>query len=73
LIPAALSFPLFVRATVKQKLSDVVLAVKWPIAFLALGVGVHYPAYLLVLGLLYVFSRWYYRRRFGLRYPTLVT
>ncbi len=67
--PALIAAPFFILAAVKQRLAEVSRAIKLPIVFLALAVCVKIWPYFFLLGLVFYFSRWYYRRRFGLTYP----
>jgi len=67
--PALASFPLFVVASIRQRLADVVRAVKFTVLFASLAVCVVYPIYFGVLLFTYFFSKWYYKKRFNLEYP----
>ncbi len=71
LYPALLSAPFFLRAAWFRREKEVVQAIKFPILLLALAICVYWPFYLLVLLGTFYLSKWYYRRRFGLRYPSL--
>jgi 1,4-dihydroxy-2-naphthoate octaprenyltransferase len=71
LYPALGAAPFFLWAVISQRLSEVSRAIKLPILFLALAICVKVWQYLLLLGFVFFFSRWYYRRRFGLKYPSL--
>jgi 1,4-dihydroxy-2-naphthoate octaprenyltransferase len=67
--PALIAAPFFILAAVKQRLSEVSRAIKLPIVFLALAICLHVWQYFLLLAFVFYFSKWYYRRRFGLNYP----
>jgi len=69
--PALIAAPFFIRAAVKQRLGDVSRAIKLPIVFLAVAICLHVWQYFLLLAFVFYFSKWYYRRRFGLNYPSL--
>lgn len=69
--PALLSVPFFLLAAVKQTRNDVSRAIKLPILFLALAICLKVWQYVLVLAFVFYFSKWYYRERFGLKYPSL--
>ncbi len=69
--PALFTAPVFLWAVYTQKMRDVLRAVKWSILLLALYVCVNWPAYFLVLLAVYLASKWYYRFRFGIEYPSL--
>lgn len=56
------------------KRGDEALAVevnKWAILLLALGVGVYYPVFIIVIIIFYPLARWYYSQRLGMDYPRL--
>lgn len=77
LIPAAVSLPLFLVAalycfqknTVNRKLT--VLSFRLPGLLFTLVAGYLYPPYFLFLILLLIAMRIYYKKRFGMNYPTL--
>ncbi|MCG3119953.1 MAG: hypothetical protein ALAOOOJD_02511 [bacterium] len=69
--PALIAAPFFLYAALKQRLPDVARAIKFPIVFLALAVCLKIWQYFVLLGAVFYFSRWYYRKRFGLNYPNL--
>ena len=71
LYPALIAAPFFLRATLKQRRGDVARAIKLPILFLALAICWKVWQYVLVLAFVFFFSKWYYLRRFGLKYPSL--
>jgi 1,4-dihydroxy-2-naphthoate octaprenyltransferase len=67
--PALIAAPFFIWAAVKQRLAEVSRAIKLPIVILALAICLKIWQYFFLLGVVFYFSRWYYRRRFGLNYP----
>ncbi len=67
--PALVSFPLFLIAAMRQKMEDILRAIKFAVLFASLAVCVKYPIYFLVILGTFYFSKWYYRRRFNLEYP----
>jgi 1,4-dihydroxy-2-naphthoate octaprenyltransferase len=69
--PALIAAPFFTRAAIKQNLSEVSRAIKLPILFLALAICLKIWQYFLLIAVVFYFSKWYYRRRFGLNYPSL--
>lgn len=71
LYPALGAAPFFCWAAINQRLTDVSRAIKFPILFLALAICVKAWPYFFLLALVFYLSRWYYRRRFGLKYPSL--
>jgi 1,4-dihydroxy-2-naphthoate octaprenyltransferase len=70
-IASAVSFPLFVRAAFLRGERSILLSIRVGAPVLVLIAALIYPLFglLLLLGLL--LTRWYYRRRFGLIYPSL--
>lgn len=68
-IPALVSLPFFVITVVSQKVENALKAVKYAVLFASLAVCVVFPAYFVILVLVFYFSKWYYKRRFGLAYP----
>jgi 1,4-dihydroxy-2-naphthoate octaprenyltransferase len=71
--PALIAAPCFIGAAIRQRLVDVSRAIKLPILFLALAICFKVWQYFLWLGFVFYLSRWYYRRRFGLKYPNLAS
>jgi 1,4-dihydroxy-2-naphthoate octaprenyltransferase len=69
LVPAVIAFPLFLIAATRQKMADILRAIKFTVLFASLAVCVKYPIYFLVILVTFYFSKWYYRKRFGLEYP----
>lgn len=69
--PALLGTPFYLLAAARLRQADISRAIKLPIVFLSLAICVKVWQYALVLAALYYLSRWYYRVRFGLRYPSL--
>ena len=67
---ALLSLPLFINGAFRADRSSSVLAVKYSLVIISLAVGLRYPGYLLFIVLYFFFSRWYYRRRFNIEYPS---
>lgn len=67
---AMMVFPFFLRMIWVQKINTVVVAVKMGILFLALAVCLKFPPFLGLMSAAYGLSRFYYKRRFGLEYPT---
>ena len=68
-VPAMLAMPLFVVAAWKKDNASIGRAIKFTVLFASLAVGWVYPLYVLLLAANYFFSKWYYRKRFGLEYP----
>jgi 1,4-dihydroxy-2-naphthoate octaprenyltransferase len=72
-LPSIDRHAIFYVATIRPKLAEISHAIKLPILFLALTICFQIWPYFLWLGFVFYWSRWYYRRRFGLRYPSLST
>jgi 4-hydroxybenzoate polyprenyltransferase len=72
-IPALGALPLFALAAARRELRDVLRAVKFGIFLQALTVCAVFPAYLLLLAVVFFGSKLYYRRRFGVDYPSFQT
>ncbi|MEE4310696.1 MAG: UbiA family prenyltransferase [candidate division KSB1 bacterium] len=68
-IPALVSLPFFVMAVINQTVNSALKAVKYTVLFASLAVCVVFPAYFVILVLVFYFSKWYYKKRFGLAYP----
>ena len=69
LITSILSLPLFVVALLKQDRKWTTASFRVPPALLALIAGLFYPIYLILLAVLLLGMRLYYKRRFGYDYP----
>jgi len=70
--PAMVALPFFIWTTRTQTLKEVVRTTRLSILFLSLAVCVKFPLYFPLLLFVAMISRWYYRHRFGLEYPSLV-
>ncbi|MEO0161826.1 MAG: UbiA family prenyltransferase [candidate division WOR-3 bacterium] len=71
LIPAVISFPLFLIAGIKGDEKFVTLSIRIGGPLLILIVGVVFPYYLLLTLLIFLFLRIYYQKRFGIIYPSI--
>ena len=69
--PALFSLPFFLLLVFRYSESRVVPATRFPILFLSLAVAFYVPEYLLLMLGVYLLSKWYYRERFHLHYPSL--
>jgi len=68
--PALLSFPFFAKAALTKKEKDIILSTKFAILFLSIIAGTYHPWYFLVLIIGFFGTRLYYKKRFGMSYPT---
>jgi 4-hydroxybenzoate polyprenyltransferase len=77
LVPAAVSWPLFVYAAVhvlarnRVDRKATIASFRLPGLIFTVITGILYPAYFLVLLVVFVGMRIYYKRRFGMTYPSL--
>ena len=77
LIPAALSFPLFVYCAGYTMIKDrvdrraTIASFRLPGLIFTIITAVLYPVYFFILGVVLIGLRVYYKRRFGITYPTL--
>jgi 4-hydroxybenzoate polyprenyltransferase len=71
LIASSLSFPFFVYSALSKSERGIALATKVPILLLSIAAGIFYPWYFAILILGFVGTRFYYKARFNLDYPTL--
>ncbi len=69
LVAATLSLPLFGYTVFRHSLQAIALVMRISVALLTLIAALLIPYYLLVLVLIIFGVRWYYRKRFGIRYP----
>ena len=73
LIPTVLILPLFIKSVLTKSTRIVLKTSKFAALFLSLIICFHFPLYLVLLVGLYFFSKWYYRIRFNITYPSLQT
>lgn len=73
LIPTILILPFFIQSAITKSNRIVLKTNKFAALFLSLIICFHYPLYLVLLVFLYFFSKWYYRNRFNITYPSLRT
>ncbi len=69
-VPAMFAAPLFIWAAYQPSMSAVLRAIKFTVLFASLAVVVIYPWYFLIILVTFFGSKWYYRRRFNLKYPS---
>lgn len=69
LFPALIAFPFFVVAALRKDISNVVRATKISVAALALAVCVVFPWYAVLLLVVFLLTRIYYKKRFHFSYP----
>lgn len=72
LLPALAAIPFFIRSILKRELDSIAQASRIGILSLSIAVTIYFPAYLVLMVLIFLLSKWYYRHRFHLNYPTLL-
>lgn len=70
ILPAAVSVVFFGYAALVPRHDTAYRAFKWPVFALAVLVAIMTPSYGVLILITFLVSRWYYRRRFGISYPT---
>jgi 4-hydroxybenzoate polyprenyltransferase len=70
-VPSALSMVLFVRLALRPERQIAFSTFRMPVALLSIAVAVMVPWYAVMVGVVFLGSRYYYRLRFGIEYPTL--
>lgn len=70
-IASALVLPFFLLGALAKKNGNIVLSTKLSILFLSIAAGLFYPWYFVILILGFALTRFYYKARFGLDYPTV--
>jgi len=73
LTASLLALPFFIRTALKQDDASVQQTCKYSILFLSLIICNRFPVYLLFIVLVFFASKWYYRVRFAVNYPSLRT
>lgn len=69
--PSVLSIPLFILTVIKNRRFWVFISIKFTILALSVFAGLfYYPHYLLIILVYYILARIYYRKRFGIHYPS---
>ena len=67
---ALFALPFFVQTLFSTNTSNVLRTTRFSTLFISLAVCLHYPLYLLFVLFIFYLSRWYYRNRFELSYPS---
>jgi 4-hydroxybenzoate polyprenyltransferase len=70
-IPAVVALPLFLLASVKKEIKYVLLSIRIGGPLLILITGIIFPYFLPLFLLVFIFLRIYYKKRFGIIYPSL--
>ncbi len=69
LVVSILTWPFMIRLVVKKDVASAIVAVKAGILFFALLVCVKFPLFLLLMAVIFFFTRFYYKSRFDYDYP----
>lgn len=72
-VSGLLALPFYSLMWRKRSVSSTLLAIRWGVSFLSFAMFFAFPAYFVACFLLFFLSRWYYRERFGIDYPTWKT
>lgn len=70
LFPALATFPFFVKLLFKDNLTSIIQAARFAILFLSIAVALFFPFYAFLMIGIFLLSKWYYRNRFQLNYPS---
>jgi len=73
LIPTLLSLPFFAKAVITKNMADVLRTNKFSTLFLSLAICIKYYLYLVIITFVFIFSKWYYKKRFSIDYPSFKT
>jgi 4-hydroxybenzoate polyprenyltransferase len=71
IVVAAFSMPFYIAAIINQSERRVLMAIKISILLLSIAACIKFWPYALILAGLFAITRLYYRKRFGLAYPSL--
>lgn len=69
LVVTFLTLPFVLRLYGKKDVPSAIIAVKAGISFFALTVCINFPALLALMAMIFFFTRYYYKNRFGFDYP----
>ena len=69
LVVSFLTVPFMLRLHRKKDVPSAVIAVKAGISFFALAVCLNFPAFIVLMAVIFFFTRYYYKNRFGYDYP----
>ena len=70
LVPTVLVLPFFVYTAIKKENAQILRTNKFAALFLSLVICVRFPLYLVLITFLFFFSKYYYRVRFNMNYPS---
>lgn len=70
LISTILSLPFFINTARKMSVAEVLRTNKFGTLFLSLAICIRFPGYFVLILLIFFASKWYYKKRFGITYPS---
>jgi 4-hydroxybenzoate polyprenyltransferase len=73
LCPTLLVLPFFINARVVGSVDSVLRTNKFATLFLSLIICIRFPAYLALITFVFFLSKWYYKVRFNINYPSFRT
>jgi 4-hydroxybenzoate polyprenyltransferase len=73
LVPTVLSCPFFIEAVWSKKVTDVLQTNKFATLFLSLAICIKFPVYFPIILFVFLISKWYYKKRFNIVYPSFRT
>ena len=73
LVPSILILPFFADSAIRKSVDKVLKTNKFAALFLSLVICIRFPFYLLLITGLFFFSKWYYKARFDMNYPSFRT
>jgi 4-hydroxybenzoate polyprenyltransferase len=73
LLSTVLALPFFINAVHRKTVTQVLRTSKYATLFLSLIVCLRFPIYFLLILIVFFVSKWYYKSRFALNYPSFRT
>jgi len=70
LIATLTVLPFFIQTAIRKSVNDVLRTNKFATLFLSLIISYRFPGYLILMVVVFFFTRWYYRKRFNITYPS---
>jgi len=69
LVPVLVTGPFFILMVIRPSVENAVRTLKLGVTFFSICISLFFPTYLCIIILLFVFTRWFYRKRFDMIYP----
>ncbi|KMQ52431.1 UbiA prenyltransferase [Chitinispirillum alkaliphilum] len=69
-VPSAISLFFFLNFAITTKKESAFYSFKWPVFLLSVFIAIFVPMYAVMIIVIFFFSRFYYKWRFGIEYPT---